>query len=273
MKGIKEMRWMLLGILALGSQASHAFFVTLDVMALPAAQVTANATMAAASQMTAAAKTNSEKEQATANANSAKQIQEAIKNAKDIMDQAHFFAKIPVEWAKTVKDYATIAQGWPKPADSATASATGALTPTEIQLSIEQALKAYGASTDKSGAQIEPNKVYVDLLRIRQEEMAQRSALLARYQDGNRDRQARMAQIEDLLNRAEFQRDYETVRTLLAFEQARFATEQSSFELSRVALQENAEVRREMMALKRQAEFSDPRLSGFDFTKPIPRVR
>lgn len=276
MKGIKATRWMLLGILAMASQASHAFFVTLDVMALPAAQVTANATMAAASQMTASAHANSEKEQSTATANSAKEILQSIENTKKWIEMATFFAKAPTDWMTAIKTYATIGTGWPKPASSATTESSGALTPKDVETAITNALTTYGAARDIDGDQQRPNTVYEQVLKVRRDEMAQRSKLFDQFQESNRSRAVRMNEIEDLLSRAEYERDFNMVQTLLALEQTRMTSEQSSFDLSRAALAENAAIKRELAALDRQAGFTDLRINDpkdpSTAQRAIPRV-
>ncbi len=284
---LPRLRHVLVSALALCAPLVHAFPV-IDVMAIPAAQISANATTASGAKITttakansekeqASAKSNSEKEQATATTNSGKEIAQAIKNTKEIMDQALFFAKQPVEWAKMVRDYATIAEDWPEPAESTSDASEKALSASDIKAAIQEALTAYGAATKADGSEeISANRVYEGVLQVRRDEMNDRSALIGQFNQLNRERAARMKRIERMLDMAEYQRDFDMVTTLLAMEQVRFASEQSTFELSRSTLAENAAVKRELETARRQASFTDMRLptagDKSSIYRPIPRV-
>ncbi len=241
-------------LLAMTAAASNAFPVT-DVMALPAAQVSANATTAAAAKITATASKNSEKEQATATKNSNEEIAKQITNTKNIMEQVHFFAKTPMEWVKTIREYANIGTGWPKPT-----TATPALTAEAIQSAITKALKDFDKEVPESTADLATKSdAYLESLNLRAEALGGRNTLVAEYEANNRSRAMRIKEMERMLNGADMQRQFDVVRTYLALEQIRFASEKASFDLSLKLMNEDAATKAQLAARNRVSDFTDLR--------------
>lgn len=246
-----------------GSHSSHAFMVTLDVMALPAANHVASSVQSTGATSVATANKNSAEQVSTANANTLKTILEAATNTKNIMDQALFFAKYPSEWIELSRKYATAGNGW-----TSGQSTKDAVRDALIEYDKYRTTDAAGRGTVTSLASAyarelekyrNANSPYVQLLSSKTDTASAYARLLATYEGQMEERRQRMGILSDMLNAATLQREVTAIGTLIGMEQEIGANQRMAFEMSRDMIRENAASTANAPVIQRMAEFTDPR--------------
>lgn len=248
--------------LGLGSGA-QAFMVTLDVMAMPAASKVASSVESTGAASMATAKKNSQTEINAALTNSVREIQQAIDNTLKINNQAMDLASLPTKWVKLVKDYKDIGTGWvasPSTADSVTkaliayekykqTNATGTAEMKTLSSVYKAEIEKYGAS----------NLPYVQAFSTRSDTAAAYKELFEEFRVSMIEQSSRMGKISTMIEQAANQRDYDTVNTLLSFEQNLFNIRKTSFELSKEMIKENELAAKNVPAMQGMAQFTDLR--------------
>lgn len=245
------------------SQPSHAFMVTLDTMAIPAANIVANSVQSTSATKVATANKNSQDQVSTALTNSAKEIQQAIKSTIEINDQAMKLASLPNGWVNLVKEYKDIGTGWvagPSTADSLTkaliaydqykqTNASGLSEMKTLSGVYKSEIAKYGTS----------NLPYVQAFSNRVDTATAYQQLFDDFKTSMVEQAARMGRISTMIDQAANQRDYDTVNTLLNFEQNLFNIRKSSFEISKEMIRENGLAAKNVPAMQGMAQFTDIR--------------
>ncbi|RZL59865.1 hypothetical protein [Variovorax guangxiensis] len=245
------------------STSSHAFMVTMDMMALPAAGQVSNAVQSAGATNVATANKNSAQQVAAANANTLNTIKEAATNAKNIMEQALFFAKYPSDWIDLSKKYATAGTGW-----TSGQSTKDATRDALIEYDKYRTTDAAGRGTVKSLAAVyaqelekyrNANSPYVQVLSSKTDTATAYANLLAGFENQMEQRRQRMSILSDMLNASTLQREVTAIGTLIAMEQEIGANQRMAFEMSRDMIRENAASTAQAPVIQRMAEFTDTR--------------
>ena len=279
MKTILSRLLLVFSALVAWSQSSHAFMVTLDVMALPAANHVASSVQSTGATSVATANKNSAEQVSAANANTLKTIMEAATNTKNIMDQALFFAKYPSEWIELSKKYANVGNGW-----VAGQSTKDAVRDALIEYDKYRITGAAGGGTVTSlaGAYAQElekyknaNSPYVQVLSSKTDTATAYAKLLAAYEGQMEERRQRMGILSDMLNASTLQREVTAIGTLISMEQEIGANQRMAFEMSRDMIRENAASTANAPVIQRMAEFTDPRNSaaGASLSKSTPSLQ
>lgn len=247
----------------LGGGAAQAFMVTMDTMALPAASIVKSSVESVGATHVATANKNSQDQVSTALGNSAKEIQQAIKSTIDINDQAMKLASLPTGWVKLVKEYKDIGTGWvagPSNADSLTKALIAYDQYKQTNASGLSEMKTlsgvYKAEIEKYGSS---NLPYVQAFSNRVDTAIAYQQLFDDFRTSMVEQAARMGRISAMIDQAANQRDYDTVNTLLNFEQTLFNIRKSSFETSKEMIRENGLAAKNVPAMQRMAQFTDVR--------------
>jgi hypothetical protein len=257
------------------SQGASAFMVTLDVMAMPAANTVASSVKSSSASQVATANANNTSQLENNNKIAIKAITEAATNTKNIMDQALFFAKYPLEWARMARDYSNIGTGWPGQPG--------------MKADVLNALKEYQAYRETQGTgegailpitSVYANEIdryknantpYVQLIVNKSDTASAYAGLFTAYQAQVVEHDERVAVLNTMLSKAELDRDYQMITTLIAAEQNLSATQKTAFEIARDMIKENAVITADMPVIQRMAQFTDTR-TGASAGTPIQRI-
>lgn len=262
------------------SQPSHAFMVTLDVMALPAANRVASAVESTSATKVASANKNSAEQVATANANTIKTITEAATNTKNIMDQALFFAKYPNEWIGLSKAYANAGNGWTSGTSTKESFKQALIEFDKYRITngagdgtVTSLAAAYARELEKYK---NANTPYLQVLSSKTDTAAAYAKLLDEYRVQVEQRQQRMGILSEMFNAATLQREITAIGTLISMEQEIGASQRMAYEISRDMIRANADATVNAPVMQRMAEFTDTRsaAAGASFTaRSAPSVQ